>query len=89
VQEAGGLMIANIIDRRRRPYRWRSIGVIIEPTWHDNTFASGDGDYAEHDHREPQYDEMRSVSLTAAITWAMGFDVPLTLYLYDEGTNLN
>jgi hypothetical protein len=78
-------MIRNIIDRRTRPYRWQAIDVIVEPTWHDN--ACADSDYAEHDYREPDYNEKRSVSLADAIAWATSFDVPLTLYLYDEGTN--
>ena len=78
-------MITNIIDRRTNPYRWKKVDVIIEATWHDNACP---GDQAERDYREPDFDELKSTSLTDAVAWAMSFEVPLTLYLYDEGTNL-
>jgi hypothetical protein len=32
-------MIWNIVDRRKRPYRWKAITAIIEPTYHDNNCA--------------------------------------------------
>jgi len=39
-------MILNIIDNRKRPYRWKRISAIIEATWHDNSCE--DADIAEH-----------------------------------------
>jgi hypothetical protein len=32
-------MIWNIVDGRERPYRWKAIKAIVEPTWHDNKVA--------------------------------------------------
>jgi hypothetical protein len=77
-------MIANIIDRRTNRYLWKAVDVIIEPTWHDNTCA---GDQASDDYRGPDYDERRSISLADAVSWAMSFEVAITLYVDDEGTN--
>ncbi|WP_043831777.1 hypothetical protein [Muricoccus aerilatus] len=76
-------MILNVVDRRKNTYRWKSIDVIVEPTWHDNAFA--DGDQAPHDYSELGYAARKGVSLAEAVTWALSFTVPLTLYLYDEG----
>ncbi|WP_043838384.1 hypothetical protein [Muricoccus aerilatus] len=78
-------MILNIIDRRGNPYRWKRIDVIAEPTWHDNSLA--EGDQAPHDYREPGFATQKGVSLTDAVAWASSFAVPLTLYLYDEGSS--
>jgi hypothetical protein len=39
---AGGSMLWNIIDRRKRPYRWKSVTAIIEPVYHDNSIADAD-----------------------------------------------
>ena len=84
--EEKGQMITNIIDRRTNPYRWKTVDVIVEATWHDNSCP---GDQAPYDYREPDYDERRSISLSDAVSWAMSLDVSLTLYVYDEGTNSN
>jgi hypothetical protein len=35
-------MIWNIIDRRKRPYRWRVVTAIIEATWHDDSCPDSD-----------------------------------------------
>jgi hypothetical protein len=35
-------MISNIIDRRKRQYRWKQITAIIEPTYHDNSVDDSD-----------------------------------------------
>jgi hypothetical protein len=59
-------MIANIIDRRTRLYRWKQITAIIEPTYHDNTVD--DSDDAEVP--EPDliiYDERAAISVADAI----------------------
>ena len=78
-------MILNIVDRRVNIYRWKCIDVIVEATWHDNAFA--DGDQAPQDEREPGYAAQKGISLADAVNWASSFAIPLTLYLYDEGSN--
>jgi hypothetical protein len=79
-------MIANILDRRKRPFRWKRVDAIIEPTWHDN--ACADSDQATKDDREPIYDERKGISLADAVTWAQALPLEVTLYLYDEGGNV-
>src|SRR5258708_33782491 len=82
------LMISNIIDRRKRKYRWKEITAIIEPTYHDNLVD--DGDKAEIP--EPgfiDYDEMRIISVADAIAWATSLPFAVTLYLYDLGSGID
>jgi hypothetical protein len=86
-----GVVIFNIVDRRKRIYRWKRIDVIVERTWHDNSWA--DGDQAPQDDREPDFaaqpdfSAQKGISLADAVTWASSFAVPLTLFLYDEGSS--
>jgi hypothetical protein len=35
-------MIANIIDKRERKYRWKRVQAIIEAVWHDNACKDSD-----------------------------------------------
>lgn len=78
-------MIWNIVDRRKRPQRWRKINAIIEPTWHDNSCA--DADEAEEMPGDDDFsiDQREGVSLAEAITWASDAPCPVTLFIYDEG----
>ena len=82
---AGYGLIFNIIDRRGNVHRWESIDIIVEPTWHDN--ACLDSDQALHNNREPGYAPQEGISLAEAVTCASSFDVPLTLYFYDKGSD--
>lgn len=77
-------MILNIVDRRTSPHRWKVINAIIEATWHDN--ATPGADYAEQDYSEPGFAGWRGISLSEAVIWALSFEVPLPLYLYDRGS---
>jgi hypothetical protein len=76
-------MIFNIIDRRKRPYRWREVNAIIEPTSHDNSCEDSDQQPARDD--DLTYDEREDISLHEAIAWATNETCPVTLYLYDKG----
>jgi hypothetical protein len=79
-------MILNIIDRRTNAYRWKLVDAIIEAAWHDN--ACHDASHQlEPDHREPGYAARKGLSLAEAVVWASSFDVDLTLYLYDPGSD--
>jgi hypothetical protein len=80
-------VILNIIDERTKLYRWRSVDVVIEPTWHDNTCT--DADQTEPQSGESDYQERAEISLTEAITWAMGIGYPVTLYIRDASDNSN
>lgn len=75
-------MICNIVDHRKKPYVWKRINAIIEPTWHDNSL---DGDRTEQTEGESDYDERAGLSLEEALAWGATFQYPVTLYLYDEG----
>lgn len=76
------MTILNIIDRRKRPYRFKKINAIIEPTRHDNRCE--DSDRAEGADNWMGYDEREHISLSSAMEWAMTHADELTLYLYDE-----
>ena len=76
-------MIANIIDRRNREYRWKSVQAIVEATQHDN--SCDDADQAPPG--DVVFEQRDSVSIADAVGWANSFDCAVTLYLYDEGTN--
>ena len=76
-------MIWNVIDRRKRLYRWKRVNAIVEPTWHDNTCT--DTDAAERHSGEIEYDEREGISLAEAVNWAQSFAFPVTLYVYDDG----
>ena len=80
-------MIWNIIDRRKRPYRWKAVTAIVEPTYHDNTVA--DSDQTDDRHDFISYDQRAEISLADAVTWAQSLPFPATLYLYDLGQGIN
>jgi len=76
-------MILNVIDRRRRPYRWQRIDAIVEATFHDNTVQ--DADQAEMESGTVAYDDLKGVCLSEALAWASKFEGGVTLYIYDLG----
>ncbi|MBN9090829.1 MAG: hypothetical protein J0J01_28275 [Reyranella sp.] len=77
-------MILNIVDHRKRPYRWNAINAIIEPTSHDNSVK--DSDEAEEEDSAPAYDALEGISLADAVQWASAMRYGVTLYLYDLGS---
>jgi hypothetical protein len=79
-------VIWNVIDRRERPYRWKTINAIIEPTFHDNSVD--DSDHAHPEDVESPYDTREGISLAEAIEWASALDYGVTLYLYDLGKGI-
>jgi hypothetical protein len=81
-------MIWNVVDRRKRPFRWAKINAIIEATWHDNTVADSDTARPTSMHTEVTYDAQEGISLHEAIQWANDQTCPVTLYLYDEGAGI-
>ena len=74
-------MICNIIDYRKRPYRWACVNVVLEPTANDNSVK--DADAAPPFHAVFFVEEKAKVSLAEAIAWANSFDLPTTLCIYD------
>jgi hypothetical protein len=73
--------IVNIVDGRRRRYRFLRVNAIIEAAWHDNTCDDAD-QIAGRD--GPDYEELEHVSLREAIAFAEAQKGEVTLFLYDE-----
>lgn len=78
-------MLWNVIDKRKRPYRWREINAIIEATEHDNSCADADQAPESDPNVTVDYDALEAVSVSEAIKWAESQSCPVTLYLYDLG----
>jgi hypothetical protein len=74
-------MIANVIDRRTRPYRWKRVNAVVEPAWHDNKCQ--DPDQATPAVGELDYEEKAGISVKEAIAWAEDLPYSVTLYLSD------
>ena len=80
-------MITNIIDKRKRRYRFLKINAIVEAAWHDNVVK--DADQAPSAKMDgPLYEEREHIALSDAITWATAFAEPVTLFLYDEDAGI-
>ncbi len=79
-------MLTNMVDRRKRPYRWVAISAIVEATVHDNSVA--DADQALPSEADGLYAEMENGSVADAVAWANTFPGPITLYLYDVGEGI-
>lgn len=76
-------MIVNIVDRRKKPYRWRKVNAVVEATSHDNSVS--DSDQMEPQVNDLDYDELLGSTLSEAIAWGQRFESAVTLYIYDEG----
>ncbi len=80
-------MIWNIIDHRKRKFRWKSITAILEPICHDNSCS--DSDQAEEpDGPFTPHDKLDETSLADAVIWAQSQPFAVTLYLYDVGDGI-
>lgn len=78
-------MIGNIIDRRKHPYRWRTVNAVVEALEHDNSVSDSDQAEEADVNTVVDYDERLSVSVQEAVLWASGQSCVVTLYLYDLG----
>jgi len=79
------VMIWNILDRRKRPYRWKRINAIIEAVEHYNSCADADQAPASDPKEVVDYDQRECISVEEAIGWAHQEQCRVTLYLYDDG----
>lgn len=80
------MAILNIIDHRKRPYRFQKINAVIEPTRHDNRVK--DADQASGVDAWMGYDEREHVTLSDAIEWAATTPDEVTLFIYDEDAGI-
>jgi len=80
-------MIWNIVDRRAREYRWKSITAIVEPVFHDNSCPDSDqADVPGEGFFD--YDQRAEIALADAVVWAQSLPFAVTLYLYDLGDGI-
>lgn len=83
-------MLLNIIDRRKKPYAFKKINAVIEPTRHDNRVKNAD--------RAPPkprlektwmgYDQREHTSVRDAVLWAVLHLDWVTLCLYDKDSGI-
>lgn len=80
-------MIYNVIDHRTRKYRWLKINAVIEDTAHDNGCDDAD-QLDEIQENAGIIDSRQDIPLHEAIRWAEDTAGKVTLYLYDQGTEI-
>lgn len=84
------MTLFNVIDHRKRPYRFRKVNVVVEAAYHDNSVA--DADQIDHPatlhETQPDYEEREHITVHEAIQWANNFQNPVTLYIYDEDAGI-
>ena len=80
-------MIWNIIDHRKRPYRWKRVLAIVEAIQHDNSCKDADQAPIDDSPAYVTFDERRNISVQDAVKWADGLEGPVTLYLWDREAN--
>lgn len=78
-------MLWNIIDNRKRPYRWREVNAIVEPTARDNSCKDADQAPGSDAMAALDCEARKGVSVARAVEWAQSQPYPVTLYLYDLG----
>lgn len=74
-------LICNIIDKRKKPYRWKSVFAIVEATCHDNSVKDSDQIIASDGYG--LCEDRKCISIEKAVEWANGFDCGVTLFIYD------
>jgi hypothetical protein len=80
-------MIWNIVDHRKRKFRWREINAVIEDIRNDHNVADTD-DFDDENDLAPVYDARRNILLHDAIHWTEKQEGKVTLYLYDQGAGI-
>lgn len=78
-------MLWNIIDNRKRRYRWREVNAIVEAIEHDNSCEDADQAPASDPSVYVLCESLEAVSVAEAVKWAESQPCPVTLYLYDLG----
>ena len=76
-------MIWNVIDQRKRPYRWMRVNAIIEAIEHDNSCLEADQAEEASPSLVIDHERRDHISVREAIDWAHEARCPVTLYLYD------
>ncbi len=79
-------MLCNIVDHRKRKYRWAQVDAVIEATWHDNKNTDADQAVVIEDDTYVMCEDRLGVSVEEAVAWAVAVSCPVTLFLYDGGS---
>jgi hypothetical protein len=79
-------MLANIVDKRKNIYNVEC-DAVFEPSQHDNS-VSGATQFPAFNYKDhfTVYD-MDDTTIAQATAWANEQEIPVTMYLYDVGTN--
>lgn len=78
------MSLGNIIDRRNSQYNVE-VDVVFEPNWYDNSCK----DATEFMQLEDTFtiDNMDDTTVEDAVKKCNTWDLPVTLYLYDKGSD--
>lgn len=78
------MSMVNIIDNRKRRYRFRKVNAIVEAAWHDNSCTNSDRVDPDPNDDGPNYCQNEHITVAEAVVWANTFPTDVTLYLYDK-----
>lgn len=80
------MSVGNIVDRRSNAYIVE-VDVVFEPSWHDNSCKEAT-EFFQDDNAFSIYD-ICNTTVEDAIKHCDTYDIPVTVYLYDKGSNPN
>jgi len=63
-------VIWNIVDQRKRHYRWKRVNAVIEDSSADNSCDDSDQVLPEHGPAGPIYAARKNISVAEAVKWA-------------------
>lgn len=77
-------MITNIIDNRENSAKSDNLDFVVEPSCADNSVKGAHNYDPDENKKSLMYAERLDASIHEAITWASGFELAVTLYIYDK-----
>ena len=80
------MSLGNIVDRRKESQYNVYVEVVFEPSWHDNSTA-GATEFMTDDESLLIIDNMNDTTIEDAVKKCDDWDLPVTLYLYDKGSD--
>ena len=79
------MSVGNIIDRRKESQYNVYVDVVFEPSWHDNSCENATA--FEQLENTFDIDGMNDITIEDAVKKCDDWDLPVTLYLYDKGSD--
>ena len=77
-------MIWNVVDQRKRPYRWKQVNAVVEAIEDDNGCLDADHAEPASESQVVHHAARERVSVREAVEWANQQTCAVTLYLYDS-----